>query len=83
MVIIVMVFGHLKRLLSDRYNDESYLLFGVATLLLVRSFVEIDMLNPYQIGSFLLYFSAGKLMLVRRTQARPTLRLRKQVEYAA
>jgi exopolysaccharide production protein ExoQ len=83
MVIIVMVFGHLKRLLSDRYNDESYLLFGVGALLLVRSFVEIDMLNPYQVGSFLLYFAAGNLMLARRAQARPSPMLRKPVEYAA
>lgn len=82
MIILVMVFGHLKRLLSDRYNDESYLLFGVATLLLVRSFVEIDVLNPYQVGSFLLYFAAGKLTLTRRTQARSAPELQNQVEYA-
>ena len=36
---------------------------GLACLLLVRSFVEIDILNPYQVGSFLFYFTAGKLAL--------------------
>jgi exopolysaccharide production protein ExoQ len=30
---------------------------------LIRAFVEIDILNPYQVGSFLLYFIAGKLTM--------------------
>ncbi|MNT90187.1 hypothetical protein D3C72_2310420 [compost metagenome] len=32
-------------------------------LLLVRAFVEIDIMNPYHVGSFLLYFAAGKLTI--------------------
>jgi len=40
-------------------------------LLLVRSFVEIDIMNPYHVGSFLLYFAAGKLTL---QQPRPEAR---------
>jgi exopolysaccharide production protein ExoQ len=65
MVLITSVVGHLKRLLGDLRNNESYVLFGIATLLLIRSFVEIDILNPYQVGSFLLYFIAGKLTMVQ------------------
>ncbi|TIW95274.1 MAG: O-antigen ligase family protein, partial [Mesorhizobium sp.] len=30
-------------------------------LLLIRSFVEVEILNPYIMGSFLLYFSFFKL----------------------
>jgi exopolysaccharide production protein ExoQ len=66
MVLLVGIFGHLKRLLGDLRNNESYVLFGIATLLLIRAFVEIDILNPYQVGSFLLYFIAGKLTIGQR-----------------
>ncbi|PZM10591.1 O-antigen ligase family protein [Rhizobium tubonense] len=66
MVLLVSLFGHLKRLLGDLRNNESYVLFGVAVLLLIRAFVEIDILNPYQVGSFLLYFIAGKLTIAQR-----------------
>ncbi|MQB41369.1 O-antigen ligase [Rhizobium sp. ICMP 5592] len=62
-ILLTAVIGHLKRFLNDLRNDESYVLFGVATLLLIRAFVEIDILNPYQVGSFLLYFIAGKLTM--------------------
>jgi exopolysaccharide production protein ExoQ len=44
-------------------------LFGIAMLLFIRSFVEIDIMNPYHVGSFLLYFTAGKLTIARRRQA--------------
>jgi exopolysaccharide production protein ExoQ len=30
-------------------------------MLLIRSFVEVDILNPYVVGSFLLYYAAGLL----------------------
>lgn len=62
-ILLTAVIGHLKRFLNDLRNDESYVLFGLATLLLIRAFVEIDILNPYQVGSFLLYFIAGKLTM--------------------
>lgn len=65
LILIVSIFGHLTRLLDNSNNSESYLLFGISVLLLVRSFVEIDILNPYHIGSFLLYFTAGKLTMPR------------------
>lgn len=60
-VLLVTVFGHLKRLLEQARATESSVLFGVAILLLIRAFVEVDILNPYHVGSFLLYFSAGRL----------------------
>jgi exopolysaccharide production protein ExoQ len=58
---LITLCGHLKRLLSQALATESSVLFGVAVLLLMRAFVEVDILNPYQVGSFLLYFSAGRL----------------------
>jgi exopolysaccharide production protein ExoQ len=68
-VIIGVVGGHVKRLLSERRNDESFLLLGVALMLTVRSFVEIDVMHPYAIGSFLLYYCAGMLAT---KQAKPS-----------
>lgn len=55
--------GHLKRLMIRDRSPASLLLTGIAGLLLIRSFVEIDVLFPYQIGSFLFYFAAGRLTL--------------------
>ena len=72
--MIAMLWGHLRRLIEDVRNDESYLLFGVGVLLAFRSFVEIDVLTPYNVGTFLLYFSAGKLVGARRRSAMAELR---------
>ncbi|MQW89465.1 O-antigen ligase family protein [Sinorhizobium saheli] len=69
MVLVTAVLGQLKRVLSEDRDPESMVLFGVATLLLIRAFVEIDIMNPYHVGSFLLYFIAGKLTIARRAPA--------------
>lgn len=61
MVLVATLAGHLRRLLTMARDREALVLFTVAALLAVRTFVEIDILNPYHVGSFLLYFAAGKL----------------------
>jgi exopolysaccharide production protein ExoQ len=71
LVLLTGIIGHLKRVLHDRRNPESTVLFGLMALLLIRSFVEIDVMNPYQVGSFLMYFAAGKLTI---RSARQTFR---------
>lgn len=53
-------FAHLRRLLSHASDPSAYILFGLAVLLLIRSFVEVDILYPYTIGSFLIYYAAGQ-----------------------
>jgi exopolysaccharide production protein ExoQ len=58
--LLKIMWGHLRRLIEDIRNDESYLLFSISILLAIRSFVEIDILTPYNIGTFLFYFCAGK-----------------------
>ncbi|WP_411034229.1 O-antigen ligase family protein [Shinella sp. BYT-45] len=69
MVLLAALIGHLRRLLSAARDVEALVLFTVAFLLAVRTFVEIDILNPYHVGSFLLYFAAGKLADSRRSLA--------------
>jgi len=67
MLICVLIgrvlFAHLGRLLSHASDPSAYILFGLAVLLLIRSFVEVDILYPYTIGSFLIYYAAGQWAL--------------------
>jgi exopolysaccharide production protein ExoQ len=62
-ILLTTLFGHLKRLLTFNIIPDSLVLFGLTALLLIRSFVEIDIINPYQVGSFLFYFAAGRLAI--------------------
>ena len=47
-------------------------MFGIAVMLLVRSFFEVDVLHPYVVGSFLLYYAAGLLASPQLTRALPS-----------
>ncbi len=62
-LLLAGLFGHLKRVLSEIQGSEPLVLFGISALLFVRAFAEIDVIFPYQIGSFLLYVSVGKLTM--------------------
>lgn len=73
MVLVVTLAGHLGRLLSAVRDEEALVLFTIAALLAVRTFVEIDILNPYHVGSFLLYFAGGKLADGRRRPVQRTV----------
>ncbi len=72
LLIGAVILGNLRLLLIESYTPQAHLMFGVAVLLLIRSFFEIDFIQPYTIGSFLLYYSAGQLAIpqhVTRRQA--------------
>lgn len=58
--------GHSRRLLVLDRSPDAVLFCAVTTLLIIRSFVEIDVMHPYHVGSFLLYFAAGRLTLARQ-----------------
>lgn len=65
--------GHLRRVVGDARNEASFVLFGIVAMLAVRAFVEVDVINPYVVGSFLLFYAAGRLAAphtVRRRIAR-------------
>ena len=61
------LFGHLAALTRDASNPTAHLMFGLVTMFAIRSFVEIDMITPYTIGAFLMFYAAG--LLVRRRRA--------------
>ncbi|MDW6022602.1 O-antigen ligase [Mesorhizobium sp. BAC0120] len=65
-IILRVLLGHLTKLLDDRNDRTSYIMFGISMLLVVRSFFEVDVLNAYQVGSFLLYYAAGLLATPQR-----------------
>ncbi|MGG7518401.1 O-antigen ligase family protein [Allorhizobium undicola] len=60
----------LRQMLTNARDPEAATLFGLTLMLLIRSFVEIDTLNPYQVGSFLLYFVVGRMALRRSVSKR-------------
>ena len=70
LVMARVLVGHLTRLLNDRHNQASYVMLGIAVMLLIRSFVEIDVVHPYVVGSFLIYYAAGLLAVPRGERIR-------------
>lgn len=62
-VLFGSLLGHLRSVLMRNSDPQGLVLFALCALFVVRSFVEIDIIFPYQIGSFLLYYAAGKLSL--------------------
>ncbi|KXF76619.1 exopolysaccharide biosynthesis protein [Paramesorhizobium deserti] len=69
LVMLRVLFGYLRRLLTESYTPQAQLMFGIAILLLIRSFFEIDFMTPYTIGAFLLYYSAGLLAIPQRVSS--------------
>jgi len=61
LIVLRVSAGHLMRILDDRDDRASHVMFGLAAMLLLRSFFEVDVLHPYAIGSFMLYYAAGLL----------------------
>ena len=69
MIMLTNVFGHLSAMLSRNRDPGSTLLCALSVLLLIRAFVEVDVLFPYQIGSFLMFYAAGRLTLRQKSTA--------------
>lgn len=58
--------GLLSRLVGSRRDPAAVVAFGIAWMFLIRSFVEVDVINPYVVGSFLLCYAAGFLTAPQR-----------------
>ena len=72
-VLIGTLAGHVRGLVSRGNETWALAMFGFAVMPVVHSFVEVDVINPYAIGSFLLYYAAG--VLGRRVPAAAPTRL--------
>lgn len=70
LVLVRTATGHLRSLLVLNRSPEAALMFLIVALLIIRSFVEIDVMHPYHVGSFLLYFAAGRLTLAQGARYR-------------
>lgn len=64
LIIARTLWGHISALIFRTWQADSVILAGVMVLLFIRSFVEVETLNPYIMGSFLLYYSYFKLVRV-------------------
>lgn len=71
LIILRVTAGHLMRVLDDHSDRAAHVMFGIALMLLVRSFFEVDVITPYVVGSFLLYYAAGLLAGGRAMARRP------------
>jgi exopolysaccharide production protein ExoQ len=65
LILVRTAAGHLIRFLDDRDDAAARIMLGLMAMLLMRSFVEVDVINPYAVGSFLLFYSAALLSAPR------------------
>ncbi|MCT7377845.1 O-antigen ligase family protein [Chelativorans salis] len=71
-LLIGIIAGHTSKLLGNRHDPAAWLMFGLSVMLLLRSLSEVDVITPYVVGSFLLYYAAGTAFdLSRRTAQSP------------
>lgn len=70
LIMLRTLYGHVSAVIFKAWQADSVILFGVMVLLLIRSFVEVEILNPYIMGSFLMYFSFFKLARLPVTRRR-------------
>ncbi|MER9298932.1 O-antigen ligase family protein [Mesorhizobium sp. M0621] len=75
LIMLRTLYGHVSAVIFRTWQADSVILFGVMVLLLIRSFVEVEILNPYIMGSFLMYFSFFKLTRLPVTRTRRSLAL--------
>jgi exopolysaccharide production protein ExoQ len=70
LIIVRVLYGHISAVIFRAWHAEPVILAGVIVLLMIRSFVEVDVLTPYVMGSFLMYYSFFKLVKVPVTGPR-------------
>jgi exopolysaccharide production protein ExoQ len=70
LILLRTLWGHVSAVVFGAWRAEPVILAGVTVLLLIRSFVEVDILNPYVMGSFLMYYGFFKLVKVPATRTR-------------
>lgn len=61
LVLLLTSLGVLRGVIASRAGLGPLILTGIMMMLVIRSFFEIDVMHPYAIGSFLLYYCAGRV----------------------
>lgn len=59
LILLRVLIGHTRRLMTERSDPAAQMMLGIGVLLFVRSFVEVDVISPYHVGSFLLVYAAA------------------------
>ena len=56
LVILRSFYGHVSKVVFGDWNADSVVLAGAIGLMLIRSFFEVEMLGPYFMASFIVYY---------------------------
>jgi exopolysaccharide production protein ExoQ len=76
LVILRAFYGHVSKVVFGDWNADSVVLAGAIGLMLIRSFFEVEMLGPYFMASFVVYYGLFRLSPLpafrRRGLATPT-----------
>ena len=65
-------YGHVSKVVFGHWNADSVVLAGAIGLMLIRSFFEVEILGPYFMASFIVYyglFTLGPMPAARRRRA--------------
>jgi len=61
LIILRSFYGHVSKVVFGDWNADSVVLAGAIGLMLIRSFFEVEMLGPYFMASFIVYYGLFKL----------------------
>ena len=61
LVILRAFYGHVSKVVFGDWNADSVVLAGAIGLMLIRSFFEVEMLGPYFMASFVVYYGLFRL----------------------
>ena len=61
LVILRAFYGHVSKVVFGGWSADSVVLAGAIGLMLIRSFFEVEMLGPYFMASFIVYYGLFRL----------------------
>ncbi|MGX8010528.1 O-antigen ligase family protein [Mesorhizobium sp. ORM8.1] len=61
LIILRSFYGHVSKVVFGDWNADSVVLAGAIGLMLIRSFFEVEILGPYFMASFIVYYGLFKL----------------------
>jgi len=61
LIILRSFYGHIAKVVFGDWNADSVVLAGAVGLMLIRSFFEVEILGPYFMASFIVYYGLFKL----------------------